>query len=135
MQSLLRENERTHLSLLVVDATPLRDDEFYALFARELRQLMLEPRHYPKNEPIGPILHAFFGWGVLPEIEVTIGKVALVSGSDDGPANVSVEVSLRGETRNILVRVVRESEPWRVANISYGSGKNLVDHYRAITGR
>jgi hypothetical protein len=41
----------------------------------------------------------------------------------------------RGETRNILVRVVRESEAGRVANISYGSGKNPVDHYRAITGR
>jgi hypothetical protein len=71
--------------------------------------------------------------GVLPE--VTVVNIALVSGSDDGPATVGVDVTWRGETRNILVRVVRESEAWRVANISCGSGKNPVDHYRAITGR
>ncbi|HEV3500874.1 MAG TPA: hypothetical protein VGZ92_11155 [Bradyrhizobium sp.] len=41
----------------------------------------------------------------------------------------------RGETRNILVRVVRESEAGRVANISCGSGENPVNHCRAITGR
>jgi hypothetical protein len=39
------------------------------------------------------------------------------------------------ETRNIVVRVVRKREAWRVANFSCGSGKNLVDHYRAISGR
>jgi hypothetical protein len=72
---------------------------------------------------------------VLPRTEVTVVNIALVSGSDDGPATVGVDVTWRGETRNILVRVVRESEAWRVANISYGSGKNPVDHYRAITGR
>lgn len=64
---------------------------------------------------------------------MTVVNIALVSGSDDGPATVGV--TWRGETRNILVRVVRESEAWRVANISYGSCKNPVDHYRAITGR
>jgi hypothetical protein len=53
---------------------------------------------------------------VLPRTEVTVVNIALVSGSDDGPATVGV--TWRGETRNILVRVVRESEAWRVANIS-----------------
>jgi hypothetical protein len=115
--------------------TPLREDEFYALFARELRQLMHAPRHYPKNEPIGTILHAFFGRGVLPGIEVTIGKVALVSGSDDGPATVSVEVGYREQHHKVLVRAVQENEVWRIADISYDTGKSLSDHYRRMTGR
>jgi hypothetical protein len=115
--------------------TPLGENEFDALFARELRQIMRAPRRYPKNEPIGPLLHAFFGWGVLPGTEVKIGKVALVSGRDGGPATVRVEVKYRGERHMVLVRVVQESELWRIAGISYDSGKSLADHYRGMTRR
>jgi hypothetical protein len=60
---------------------PLSDDEFYELFARDLRRLMKAPRRTRNNQPIGPILNAFFGWGVLPGTEVKIGKIALVSGA------------------------------------------------------
>ena len=116
--------------------TPPGENEFYALFARELRQIMRAPRRYPKNEPIGPLLHAFFGWGVLPGAEVKkIGKVAFVSGSAGGPATVSIGVDYRGEHHMVLVRVVMESEVWRIADISYDSGTSLADHYRKITRR
>jgi len=55
--------------------SPLHDDKFYALSARELGQLMLAP----------------------------------------------------GTIRSMSLRVVRESEVWRIANISYGSGQSLLD--------
>jgi hypothetical protein len=71
----------------------------------------------------------------LPGIEVTIGKVALVSGSGDGPATVSVEVGYRDQHHKVLVRVVQESEVWRIADISYDRGDRLSDHYRRPTGR
>ena len=96
---------------------------------------MRAPGRYPKNEPIGPLLHAFFGWGVLPGAEVKIGKVAFVSGSAGGPATVSVGVDYRGEHHKILVRAVRENDVWRIADISYDSGTSLADHYRKITRR
>lgn len=114
--------------------TPLGEDEFRALFAGELRELMDAPRHYPPNEPEGPVLNAFFGWGVLPGTEIKIGKVARVSGKDPGPATVSVKINYRGKDHGILVRAVTENGAWRIADISYDSGKSLLSRYRKITG-
>ena len=111
---------------------PLSDDEFYELFARDLRRLMKAPRRTRNNQPIGPILNAFFGWGVLPGTEVKIGKITLVSGNYKGPATVGVDVSIRADKHRILVHVVRENEAWRVANVIHDSGKSLVSHYRRI---
>jgi hypothetical protein len=112
---------------------PLIDDEFYELFTRDLRRLMKVPRRPRNNQPIGPILNAFFGWGVLPGTEVKIGKITLVSGNYDGPATVGVDVSTGADKHRILVHVVRKNEVWHVANIIYDSGKSLVSHYRGIS--
>ena len=120
---------------LLASNVPLAGDKFYALFSRDLRELMQAPRPHLRDEPIGRLLNAFFGWGIMPGTEVEIGKVALASGSDDGPATVSVEVKNRGGRHKVWVRVVRENEVWRIANISYDSGKSLADHYREITRR
>jgi hypothetical protein len=111
----------------------LGEDDFHALFARDLRKLMKAPRRAPNNAPLGPILNAFFGWGVLPGIELTVENVALVSGEHEGPATVGLDVSYRGEKHRILVHVVREVEVWLVANVIYDQGKSLVSHYRSIT--
>lgn len=115
--------------------TPLAADEFHALFASDLRKLMQAPRRYPKDTPIGPLLNAFFGWGVLPGTEIKVEKLALVSGNHEGPATVGVELNYRGESRKILVHAVRENEVWLVANIIYDNGKSLISHYRGITAR
>jgi hypothetical protein len=112
---------------------PLSGDEFHELFARDLRRLIKAPRRTRNNQPIGPILNAFFGWGVLPGTEVKIGKIALVSGNYEGPATAGVDVTTRGERHRLLVHVVRETEVWLVANIIYDSGKSLVSHYRRMT--
>lgn len=115
--------------------TPLTADEFHALFASDLRKLMQAPRRYQKDAPIGPLLNAFFGWGVLPGTEIKVGRITLVSGNYEGPATVGVDLNYRGESRRILVHALRENEVWLVANIIYDNGKSLVSHYRGITAR
>lgn len=115
--------------------TPLGRDDFLPLFSRGMRALMQAPRRPNKNATLGPVLNAFFGWGVLPGTEVKIGTVKLASGQDEGPATVGVTVSYRGETHDILVHVLPETDGWRIANIIYDNGKSLLDHYREITAR
>jgi hypothetical protein len=120
---------------LLATRTPLAPEDFYALFARDLRQLVQAPPSSLNNAPDGPLLNAFFGWGVLPGTEVTTGKVALNSGNYEGPATVGVDIRYRGEKHRLLVHVVREDRAWLVANIIYDSGKSLIAHYRSITAR
>ena len=116
--------------------TPLGQDEFLTMFSKGMRALMQAPRHPARNVSLGPLLNAFFGWGVLPRTEVTIGKVNLVSGQDEGPATIAVPVSYRGEAHKVLVHVLLdEQDGWLIANIIYDNGKSLIDHYRGMTGR
>jgi len=116
--------------------TPLDQDEFLAQFSKAMRALMQAPRRPNRSVTLGPMLNAFFGWGVLPRTEVTIGKVKLVSGQDEGPATIAVRVSYRGEAHMVLVHVLLdEQDGWLVANVIYDNGKSLIDHYRAMTGR
>jgi hypothetical protein len=114
--------------------TPLDDEAFYRHFSRHLRKLMQSPRRNKPNQPIGPLLHAFFGWGVLPQAAIKIEKVIQMDGRDEGPATVRVDLRYRGEVRESYVRAVREKEVWRIADISYDSGRGLTEHYRRIAG-
>jgi hypothetical protein len=122
---------------LLAANTPIDAAEFNAVFSRSIRRLM-RARHHAKDRPIGPTLNAFFGWGVLPGTEVKVGKVALASGDELGPAIIRVEIEHHGKSRELMVRVVGQNGlngDWRIADISYDSGKNLADHYRGITRR
>ena len=44
-----------------------------------MRKLMQAPRRPDPKVMEGPKLNAFFGWGVLPRTEITIGKTRRVS--------------------------------------------------------
>ena len=115
--------------------TPLDNEDFHALFSPGMRRLMQAPRQYPRSQMLGPLLNAFFGYGVLPGAEIKVGKVEHHSGEEEtGPATVRVEIEHRGEPHRILVHVVGPGDDWRIANIIYDSGKSLIDHYRSITG-
>jgi hypothetical protein len=120
---------------LLAAQTPLSEDEYQALFSRGMRRQIRAPRRFPKNMLFGPVLDAFFGWGVLPGAEVKVGRIEIDSGGELGPATVRVAIEHRGAPHRILVRVIREDDDWRIANIAYDSGKSLIDHYRAFTGR
>ena len=52
-------------------------------------RVRLSPWRPNRSVALGRMLNAFFGWGVLPRTEVTIGKVNLVSGQDEGPATIA----------------------------------------------
>ena len=97
---------------------------------------MQAPRRPSRHVMLGPLLNAFFGWSVLPRTEVSVGKVSLISGQDDGPETVGVPLAYRGETHEVLVHVLLDQDDgWFIANIIYDNGKSLLDHYRGVTGR
>jgi len=120
--------------LLAANLAP-DDKELYAQFSRRLRTSMQAPRRKRPTEPPGPLLNAFFGWGVLPRTAIKVEKATLMAGRDDGPATVRVDFRHHDEIHQSFVRAVRQREAWRIANISYDSGKSLVEHYRALAGR
>jgi hypothetical protein len=111
---------------LHVVGKPVGEAEFFALFSRELRALMKVVRPNPTREPIGRLLNAFFGWGVLPGQTVELGRVMPAFGGTGGLYEVIVELVVRGEARQILVRPVREDGLWKIADISYGNGESLL---------
>lgn len=112
---------------------PMSNAEFTALFSARMQQLMRAPRYYPPNEPIGPILDAFFGWGVLPSTDVRIGAVTRLSGSDGGPATIAVELVHHGGPHQAYVSLVRDGATWRIDDVSYDHGMSLIEHYRRHT--
>src|SRR5690349_13801088 len=114
---------------------PLDPDEFLTLFSKGMRALMQAPPRANRNVTAGPVLNAFFGWGVLPGTEVTVGRITLASGHDEGPATVGVPVTYRGEAHKVQVHVLFGDDGWLVVNIIYDNGKSLLNHYREITGR
>ena len=120
---------------LLAAQTPPNEEEYYALFSHGMRTLMQAPRPYLKDQPIGRILNAFFGWGVLPGTEVEINDIDMHSGDDNGPATIRVMIKHHGEPHKILVHVIMQDDDWRIANIIYDSGKSLLEYYRVLTGR
>ncbi len=106
-------------------------DDFESLFTRDMRMLMNAPRINLAQMPAGPKLHAFFGWGVLPGMDIRIAKVT--------PANragwVRVDLAYRTEQHHVLVRPAQEDGGWRVADIVYENRGSLSERYRQMTGR
>ena len=115
------------------DDEHMSEEAFYALFSGELRALMQAPRPSLAREPVGRILNAFFGWGVLPHQPVVLHDVMPAYGGTGGLYLVRVDLLVRGEGRQIIVRPVRENGLWRIADISYQNGESLLDYYRRIT--
>jgi hypothetical protein len=111
----------------------ISNDEFYALFAADLRQLMQAPHPGLAREPQGPILNAFFGWGVLPGQPVKF--VQAVPAPGKAGERVRVELEVRDARRYVLVHLVHGNGLWKIANISYGNGESLREYYRRITQR
>jgi hypothetical protein len=112
--------------------TAFPQEEFQALFASDMRRLMAAPRRSLANEPDGDTLNAFFGWGVLPRSTVKIARVSRMSGNNMGPSKIGVDINHRGKQSRILVDVAIEDGLWRIADITYDSGKSLLAHYRNI---
>src|SRR5436190_2273291 len=98
---------------LHAETVPAEQEEFLRLFSRGMRQLMEAPRRPDSKATLGPVLNVFFGWGVLPRTEVTVGKINLVSGDNEGPAMVSVALTYRGEAHKVRVHLIQGDEDLR----------------------
>jgi hypothetical protein len=114
----------------------ITDVEFLTVFTRDVRALWIagKNRQFPIPLPIGPKLHAFFGWGVLPVTPVTISRVI---GSAEGRnmVDVTVEMTIRGEGRRVMVRTQREAGVWRIANLLYDRGEDFVSYRKKLAGK
>jgi len=82
------------------------------------------------NEPLGPILHVFFGRGALPGREIRLDAVTA-----SGAGAVSVALSIQGHPRQLAVRTVREGGAWKISDIDYGGGESFVAYFRRRAGR
>jgi hypothetical protein len=105
--------------------------EFLAPFASRTQAVWRASRvaGAPASDPAGPILNAYFGWGVLPGHAVTLDGVASGSG-----LSVSVRLTVRGEARTAVVQLVRENRGLRVADIAYGRGESFLAYHRRRAG-
>jgi hypothetical protein len=122
-----RETERHNKRL------PADNEAFYAMFSREMRELMQAPRPPNPREPLGPVLHALFGRGVLPGNQVIFGGVRTVR-SDDGIAMLDVILTVRGAVREIGVVLLRQDGAWKIHEIAYDGPDTLAAHYNRTAG-
>src|SRR5262249_7894263 len=81
----------------------MSEAEFVALFTRETRQLMQAGRRNTTQIPLGPMLNAFFGWGVLPRRPVELKDVS----SFRGALVIVVELAVREQPRRAYVHVIK----------------------------
>ncbi len=110
-------------------------DAFLALFAPDLRDLVQRPTAPASRLPDGPILSAFFGWGVLPghRVELKAVRAARVPGRGSAEA-VEIDYLLRGEPRSLAVHAVRSGESWEIEDIVYDRGESYLHFQRRRTG-
>ncbi len=107
---------------------------FYALFTREMRELMHAPRRPDPNALDGPILHVLFGRGAMPGRDVVLGEITTVR-EDAGTATVNVALAVLGNPRTVVVAMLRQDGGWRISEIDYGDGETLSARYKRATGR
>jgi hypothetical protein len=113
---------------------PPDNDGFYALFTREMRELMHAPRRPDPNALDGPILHALFGRGAMPGREIVLGRVTTIR-EDARAAMVNVALTVFGNPRDVVIAMLRRDGGWRINDIDYGEGETLSARYKRATGR
>lgn len=114
---------------------PIGEQEFLGLFTRETRALWLAMRNSKAAAkfPAGPILNAFFGWGVLPGHPVEMGETH----NHLGPRVliIVVDLTIRGEQRHAYVHPVRQDGQWRISTIAYDDGDDFASYCRKRSGQ
>jgi hypothetical protein len=112
---------------------PMTSAEFESLFTPEALLLRKWAKSPPASVLAGKKLHAFFGWGMLPGVPVTLEKVAGAESGDQ--ATVIVDLKVRGVARSNQVALKRVERKWLIINIFYDNGDNLNDFYNQLSGR
>lgn len=114
--------------------------EFLAHFTPETRDVWLAMTaairqgraKYDDKFPVGRILNAFFGWGVLPGHEIELLSI----NNHKGPrvTVVVVELAANGNPRTVYVHPVRHNGGWLISDINYGDGESFVGYCRRRAG-
>jgi hypothetical protein len=108
------------------------EPDFLAVFTADAQKLWraAQANRNRTNEPLGPILHVFFGQGALPGREIRLGTVTA-----SGANAVSVVLTIQGDPRTLIVHAVREGGAWKIADIDYGTGESFVAYFRRRAGQ
>lgn len=109
------------------------EEEFLAEFSRDLRALFRAGRDGAASGATGRKLNAWFGWGVLPGQPVAVGRVRSLAGGVETRV-VAVDLTVRGEARQVYVHLVAEGDRWAVGNIIYDAGDDFRTVREALAG-
>jgi hypothetical protein len=106
---------------------PVSQERFLSVFTPRMQEIWLAARKGPGPKMEGPILNAYFGWGVLPGQAVAVTGVATL-GEDVSTARVALDLRVNGRARRVVVETQRISGAWRIDNIGYDQGESFRAH-------
>ena len=108
------------------------EPDFLAVFTADALRLWraAQANRNKTNEPLGRILHVFFGQGALPGRDIKLGAVTV-----SGRNAVSVALTIQDNPRTLVVKTVREGGAWKISDIDYGGGDSFVAYFRKRAGQ
>jgi hypothetical protein len=108
------------------------EPDFLAVFTADAQRLWraAQANRNKTDEPLGRILHVFFGQGALPGHDIKLGAVTA-----SGRNAVSVALTIQDNPRMLVVKTVREGGAWKISDIDYGGGESFVAYFRRRAGQ
>lgn len=113
--------------------------DFESLLSEDTQKLMRLSRSGPGPKYDGPLLHALFGWGVLPGASVRLSGVAPARGFLNA-GKVEVRLRVNGEDRMIAVTVSESCDAgsatvrYCIDDFHYGTGLSYRQYIKQIAG-
>jgi hypothetical protein len=103
------------------------EPDFLAVFTADAQRLWraAQANRNRTNEPLGHIMHVFFGQGALPGREIKLDEVTA-----SGRNAVSVALTIQDNPRSLVVHTMREDGTWKISDIDYGGGESFVAYFR-----
>ena len=103
------------------------EPDFLAVFTTDAQRLWraAQANRNRSNEPLGHILHVFFGQGALPGREIKLGAVTA-----SGRNAASVALTIQDDSRTLVVHCAREGGAWKISDIDYGNGESFSAYFR-----